>query len=237
MNAANEYDGSGHIGEFAELFALGMLEAEERGPLEAHVAVCPDCSRALGAAEATVAALDETFVPQLEPPQRLGERIAASAGAVTPLAPRRDRSRAAQPSRGFLATAAALVLAVGIGGGAVVERSGDMRQAAHDSAILATIAMSHFNHVSLTPRVASAPVSKVLYARDGAWFYLIVGSATCDCRVLVRSAAGARDLGQPEVRGNTATLFVHDFPRPESLALVGSSGQTLADAKLVYPSR
>ncbi|MFY9781134.1 MAG: zf-HC2 domain-containing protein [Candidatus Baltobacteraceae bacterium] len=226
-----------HIGELAELYALGVLEPEERAPIDAHVAACASCAHLLGAAEATVAALDDTFAPQLEPPLRLGSRIAASAKSVVPLGPRRRPARPAAPARGFLATAAALLLAVGFGGGALVERSVEVRQAAQDGAILATIASSHFLHVSLTARTAAGPVSKVLYARDGAWFYLVVDSATCECRALARSATTERDLGKPEVRGSTATLFVRDFPRPTSLELVDASGRILSGATLVYPAR
>lgn len=119
----------------------------------------------------------------------------------------------------------------------LVERSADVRQAAHDSAILATIASSHCNHVGFTSRAPSGPVSKVLYARDGAWFHLVVDSATCDCRLLARSAAGQRDLGKPEVGGTTATLFVSDFAHPTSLELVAASGRVLSDATLAYPAR
>jgi hypothetical protein len=231
-NGRNETDE--HIGELAELYALGVLGPEERAPVEAHAAVCVSCARALGAAESTVAALDETFVPQLEPPARLGSRIASSAQTVAPFAPRRGPARAARPAPRFPATAAALLLAAGLGGGALVERSTDVRQAARDSTILATLASSHFNHVSFTPRDSAAPVSKVIYARDGAWFYVVVDSSTCVCRVVARSAAGERDLGEPAVRGSTATLFVRGLPRPNSLELVGASGRIISGATLVY---
>jgi hypothetical protein len=112
-----------------------------------------------------------------------------------------------------------------------------VRQVAHDSAVLATIATAHFNHVTLTAREPSAPVSKVLYARDGAWFYVVIDSPTCDCRVVARSAAVERDLGKPEVRGSTATLFVRDFPRPTSLELVDASGRVVAAATLIYSAQ
>ena len=231
------HDGGQHLGELAELYALGALEPQERAQVEVHIANCANCARALGAAEVTVAALDEAFVPQLDPPDRLGARIAASAQAVVSLAPGRVVSRrAALAWPSFYATAAALLLAAGIGSGALVEHSAEVRQVAHDSAVLATIASAHFNHVSLSERVPSAPVSKVLYARDGAWFYLVIDSPTCDCRVVARSAAGQRDLGEPEVRGRTATLFVRDFPRPTSLELVDASGRVIAGATLSYSS-
>ncbi len=237
MSPANDRGALGnHIGDLAELYALGALEPQECAQVEAHAARCTDCSRALGAAAATVGALDGTFVPQLEPPARLGARIAASAKALEPLAPPGAAARTALP-RNFLATAAALLLAAGLGGGALIERSADMRQAARESAILATVAGSHFNHVAFTPRDPSAPVAKVLYARDGTWFYVLVDSATCACRVIARSDASERDLGPLEVRGSTATLFVRDIPRPARLELIDASGRILSGAALAYPAR
>jgi hypothetical protein len=222
------------LAELAELYALGALEARERAQVEAHVASCANCARALGAAEVTVAALDEAFVPRLDPPERLGARIAASAQTVVSLAPRRVSRRATLASPSFYATAAALLLAAGIGGGALVEHSAEVRQVAHDSTVLATIATAHFNHVSLTAREPSAPLSKVLYARDGAWFYVVIDSPRCECHVVARSAQGERDLGEPEVRGSTATLFVRDFARPTSLELVDASGRVISGAALAY---
>jgi hypothetical protein len=117
------------------------------------------------------------------------------------------------------------------------ERSAEERQATRDGAILATIASSHFNHVAFAPREASAPVSKVLYARDGAWFYVVVDRAACDCRVVARSATDVRDLGKPETHGGAATLFVRDFRRPAALELVAASGRVISEAALAYPER
>jgi hypothetical protein len=237
MSLANDLGNADlHLGELAELYALGALEPAERGAVEAHASACTACTAALGAAEQTVAALETAFVPSLAPPDRLAARIAASAATVVPLVPRRaaPRIRARTP---LFATAAALLLAVGLAGGALVERSSDVAETARESAILATIASSHFNHVTLTARAPAAPISKVLYARNGAWIYLIVDSASCDCRVAVRSAAGVQDAGQLDVRGSTATLFVRGLSRPEAVELRDASGRVLASAKLVYSLR
>ena len=225
-----------HLGELAELYALGALEPLARAQVDAHAAGCAACTRALGVAESAVAALDEAFVTQVDPPQRLGSRIAASAAsaAVVPLAASRRRKRAAWRVPSFYATAAALLLTAGVGGGAFVEHAANVRQAARDSAVLATIATSHFNHVTFTARTPAVPVSKVLYARDGAWFYVVIAGSTCDCRVIARSATAQRDLGKPAVRGDAATLFVRDFPRPTSLELIDASGRDVSDATLVY---
>ena len=44
---------------------------------------------------------------------------------------------------------------------------------------------------------ASAPFSRVLHARDGAWFYVVISSAACDCRVVLR---GCRRVRSGETR-------------------------------------
>jgi hypothetical protein len=252
MNAGNQF--GAHLRDLAELAALGALEPSEQAQVEAHVVACAACAQLLGDAQSRVAALEDAFTPQMEPPANLGARLRASAarstasasasiygardvkpahGAGTTLPVERVRRRIPQ----WYATAAALLLAAGIGSGALLEHTTDMRQAAGDSAILATIAASHFNHVTFTPRDAAAPVTKVLFARDGAWFYVIIDSAACNCRVITRNASGSNDLGAPAVRGSTATLFVRDTPRPSSIALVAPDGRILSEATLAYSVR
>ncbi len=242
MNAANEESGATpHLGERVELHALGALEPHERLQVEAHVAGCAPCARALAAAEATVAALDDAFVRQSEPPARLAARLGASAKANPASAAPRFAARRARMRSRFYATAATLLIAVGAGGGALVERGlsdvAKARDAASDSAVLATLATSHFNHATLVARAPSTPVAKVLYARDGAWLYLIIDSAACACRVVARTATGARDLGAPAVRGTTSTLFARGAGRPQSIELVGLSGRVVSDVTLVYATR
>ncbi len=237
-----------HLGERAELYALGALEPVERTEVETHVARCADCLRALGAAEATVTTLAEAWAPRSALPAGLGARLTASAHAGTaPAAPvaarslrmpgRDRRRRLVRPGRSVLAAAATLLVAAGIGTGSLLDRAADGRRADRESSVLATLANAHFLHVSLRARGPAAPVAKVLYARDGAWLYVIVASATCVCRVRASSPAGNRDLGRLEVRGTTATLFVRDPGRPESLALIGSAGQVVADTAIRYPAK
>jgi len=227
-----------HVSEFAELYALGVLQPQERANVDAHVVACGSCARALAAAEETIAALDEVFVPLVEAPERLGMRISMSSEVVAP--PTRSvshdgwlRKRLSLFVPGFLA-AALVLLFLGISGGMLYQRSTIWRQVAQDSTVLATIATSHFKHASFTAREPGAPIAKVLYARDGRWFYVIVNSASCDCRLVARSATAQRDLGSLEVRGSTATRFVSDFPRPTSLKLIGGSRSEVLSVSLKY---
>jgi anti-sigma factor RsiW len=67
---------SRHIDEFAELYALGSLEAPERAAVERHVRACVPCANRIRAAEETIA-----FIADLEehhePPRTVAESFAA----------------------------------------------------------------------------------------------------------------------------------------------------------------
>jgi len=104
------------LDELATLHALGVLSDEER---QAFVAEASDASTLadLRALRATLAALGAS-VPQVDPPAALRSRVLVSVGAVAPanvvpFAPAaRPRSTA---TLGWLAAAASLVAAVGLG--------------------------------------------------------------------------------------------------------------------------
>jgi hypothetical protein len=226
-----------HLDELIELYALGALDQAERARVDAHAATCSACTRALGAAEATVAALDDAFGAPADPPHRLTERIAISARTHALMEAPRATPPTARLTPSSFGVAAVLALTVGLGGAAAIEHANATRTAANESAILATIATSHFNHVTFSPIDPRAPVSKVLYARDGAWFYVIIDSATCDCRLIARSVTAERDLGAPIAGATTATLFIRTFSRPTALELRDPAGRPISRAILRYSVR
>lgn len=117
--------------ELASLHALGVLSAEERAALAEAMAGDADLAAEVRLLEDTVGALGGV-VAQVDPPARLRSRVLAVAGietdaAVAPgvsvvggpgTAARRSEAPAARGSRGlggWLAAAAALVLASGLG--------------------------------------------------------------------------------------------------------------------------
>ena len=105
-----------HIGEMAELYALGTLDENERAAVEAHIATCHDCLRRVGEAEETILTLEPK----------------APARAVTTIPLQLRRSRTAP---WWLAVAAALVI------GFLIPHP----QNVHDDPQIAML-HSHFSH-------------------------------------------------------------------------------------------
>jgi hypothetical protein len=201
--------------------------------VDAHLAGCTDCERAIGRAEEMVALLEDLTVPEVQPPASLGERIAASARTVVPLGRRRRAPFSGQS--GWLAMAASVAFVLGIGGGMWFDLAAGLGPASdQDSLALATIATSHFLHASFTSREPGAPPAKVLYARDGSWLYVIVDAARCDCRIVARRGEARVDLGPPRAHGLTETLFLAKAGRPGALALISGENRTLGDVNLPY---
>jgi hypothetical protein len=218
----------GHIFDLADAYALGTLHPTERLNVDDHVRVCASCSAALGAAEETVSALVEATTPIVQPPARLRERIARSAHAELT---REKRMRIPMVTAwGSLAAALVISLSANLG---LWDQSSHLRAAAtHSDAVLATLATSHFRHVTLDARSAGVPTTKALYAPDRSWIYVIMDAPSCDCRVVAGDARGLSDLGTPQRVEKTSTLFAGATDHPQTIALVDPSGKILASADL-----
>ncbi len=92
-----------HIGELAELYALGSLDEREQTSVERHVQRCSECASRIRDAEETVA-----FIADLEehhdPPQTIKERFAS----------RLALSRAEQKSLSLKVIATAMIIGLTI---------------------------------------------------------------------------------------------------------------------------
>ncbi len=191
-----------HIGEAAELYATGHLDESERVAVDRHVAGCAECLRRLGEAEETVLALELGSVAS-----------AAPIGSLTLPAERRGVS----PWWLLPAIAAAFVLGLFLPG----------KQAPRDAATLAMIG-SHFAHSQFTG--PAAVPAKVIYARDGAWYYVIVAGAH---RYAVSGVRGATvtGLGVTEPQGQASALFVRAGMRFDRLTM--SDGGAVVEAAAI----
>jgi hypothetical protein len=193
-----------HLGDEAELFALGALADAERAVVARHVGLCAACRERVAEAELVMASL-AAAVPAAEPSASLGRRLRASARGGRP------RNVA------VLAFAATVALAfVGLGSQTLLLSN---REAAEDRA-LATIVDSHFNHVSAVARGNGGVTAKVLYARDGAWIFVIARTRESGTlHAFARTPAADVDLGALATSGETASLLVRPASRIGTVAI------------------
>lgn len=205
-----------HLDDDAELYALGLTERERDAEIEAHLAECGDCRARVIAAEEAAASLAAALPPAPADAKR------AQGAPVRPAAER----GAWWPS---LAAAAAVVLGLTAAAEGFIAQSASAQLARTDVALTA-IASSHFGHTTLT----SDPgiVAKAIYARDGAWCYVVASGAPRGAHVIVRRGGAARDLGALDA-GAPATLFVRDPGRPDSIEVV-ADGRAVARGKPAF---
>jgi hypothetical protein len=202
-----------HLEETAELYALCALPDAERAAAEAHIAQCGACARRVGEAEETVAVLVR---PQAPSPQ-LDRRVRAT------FAPR-GNVRAFYPL-----VAAALIVAL-LPGAFFWQRDRDLRasDAVNRQAVSAMI-HSHFLHSQFVKVAPDAPPAKAIFARNGAWVYVIAVTG----RDLTLTAGG-HILGNLSGTGNERAIFVEHPPAAKSLALTDGS-RVLARAAVAVP--
>ena len=180
-----------HVGESAELYALGFLSAGEREELEEHLATCSDCRRVVGEAEETVLQLEREKLP-VPTPFTLDRRVKfSSTRSVPALLP-------------WLAVAAAFILGLLPSIPLLLEREGV--RGMHDAASLAMI-NSHFNHAQFAGTAPNAPPAKLIYARDRSWLYVIVqGNHRFEVDALHGSST--QTLGTTQPAGSASELFM-----------------------------
>lgn len=173
-----------HIGELAELYALGALNDVERAGVDRHVRSCAECAARVGDAERLVA----DTIAEREPPAQLDRRVRAT------LAPRRA------PALMWAAFAAAIAAAFVIG--LFVQRPQPF-EADRDRALVAMVG-SHFLHAQFTLLATDAPQAKVIYGRGKPWRFFIAQTTRA---YVVRTQSGVV-LGAMHVSGDAAELFV-----------------------------
>jgi anti-sigma factor RsiW len=187
-----------HIGELAELYVLGELDASERAAVEAHIAGCMPCLRQVGEAEETLLALER----------------AALAEPTPALLDRRMRFAAPQRRYAALALAAAAGLVLGI----LTMLPGYLRPQAPQVALVAMI-HSHFNHAQFAAvGSANAPAAKVIYARDRSWLFVVADGSQRYAVYAIKGTASTR-LGDLQPQGATSTLYIAHAPAADAVEL------------------
>ncbi len=196
-----------HPLEDLALYALGMLDTDRRDDIDAHVDACSSCASALGAHEATVAAMVDAEFPTPELTSDARRRLAHRRSAM-----RTPRNIASL--RG-LAVAAVLALAVGVLGVVDLRQRDALRD---DDVFLSAIVTSHFAHAQFRAIGGAHVDAKVVYDRGGRWYEVIARDIDPSYRVAVVTRDGAIARERPErfvARGRTSVLAIET---PEAFA-------------------
>lgn len=205
-----------HLDDDAELYALGLTEPERRAEIEAHLAECAECAERVAAADSAAAALSAALPP-------MPSAAAASSLPVSPNVVVRRTWWASLATAAAVAFACTTVLEGGIARGA-------SDRVARTDIALTSMASAHFGHTTLTAQPGI--VAKAIYARDGAWCYVVATGAPRGAHVVFRRASGTSDLGAVD-DGTPATLFAQRPGRAAEIELV-AAGTIVAHGTPIY---
>jgi hypothetical protein len=194
-----------HIDHEAELYALGMLDDDERARIDEHLLTCEPCTVLVGNAEAAVAALIDT-TQERRPKQR----------------------RAWWP----IAVAAAFAIsALGLLGQNLVlhgELSGD-------GALLATMVNSHFDHAQFQAAGGREILAKAIYERHGKWYEILADGTPAWHVVFVRPDGtrdpAAAEFAH---RGAASIVYLHPSTPVRSIELQDTDGHVVGSMKPVF---
>jgi anti-sigma factor RsiW len=205
-----------HIGESAELYALGELDELDAARVERHARACAACASRLGDAEATILQLVEAGGVPATVPEALDRRIRFGT--------------AASSTRGWIAAvAAAFVLGLLPWGWTMTQtRPNDAAQPAVDAMLV-----GHFAHAPLLPILAGAPAAKVIYAREGGWIYVLVGAGTSSLDVATVTAGRTAVVAALAPSGATRAAFVKITGRIDTVELL-QNGRSISAAHIAY---
>jgi hypothetical protein len=211
------FDQADHVGELAELYALGDLSVAERERVTSHARECPQCAQRLGEAEATVL--------------HLIERDAAADASVTPL----RRVRFGSSNWAAIAAIAAAFLLGLLPWGVQTLRERGSTSEANQLAMSAMLA-GHFLHAPLVPLAANAPAGKVIYAREGGWIYVIVAAGLAPLDVDTVSGGTRTRVASLAASAQTRAAFVRTSGAIQSVELL-QGGTPIAQARIVFAAK
>jgi hypothetical protein len=212
------FDQADHVGELAELYALGDLSVAERERITSHARECPQCAQRLGEAEATVL--------------RLIESDTAAEASVTPL--RRVRFGSSNWAAVAAIAAAFLLGLLPWGVQTLRERPSTPLRMTTEANRLAMSAMlaGHFLHAPLVPLAANAPAGKVIYAREGGWIYVIVAAGSAPLDIDTVSGGTRTPVATLEASAQTRAAFVRTAAAIQAVELLQGS-TPIAQARIV----
>jgi anti-sigma-K factor RskA len=216
-----------HVGDRAELYALGALDERESATIESHVRRCASCADLVGLAEHDVASIASMESQRSAPPELAGRiERALQVNRRTPLG-----HAARHPWPIAAALAAALVL--GLLPSAYFWSE---NRALHGTMLAQSAAMARLAgaHRTATFRAApGGPPAEVMYAPDGSWYLVVVRDTSKPLAVAWMHDGERTMLGSAIPRGTLATLYLPKSHRMDRLALM-DGGRIVAEATLSW---
>lgn len=209
-----------HLGDAADLYAIGALDDAERQAVDRHVARCDECAALLGEAETRVTILIEAD------------------GRYVPAAP--SKRRVAAPVRRRLsfpyafATAIAAAFVIGFLPSAYFWQQ---NRAMHATMLADSAAM---NRLASMPHRSAAfngmngsSAARVMYAPDGSWYVVLIRGASKALSVAWMHDGQRTMLGTATPYGEVAMLYLPKSHRMDRLALMDGE-RVIAKAQLAY---
>lgn len=208
-----------HLGDFAELYALGSLEPAERTNVERHASGCSPCAQHLARAERGVA-LMASLEPQHDAPAPLRARVMRTL---------RGQTRA--PGRA-LAIAAAIAVAL-LPSAYFWQQNASMHVAlSTDAQALTQLANAPHRSVNFSP-MTNGSMGCVMYGHDGSWYVILVEHASKTLNVAWMHDGRRTLLGTAVPHGEVALLYLPRSHRMDRLALMDGE-EVVAEAQLAY---
>ncbi len=216
-----------HIGDRAELYALGALDESESATIERHLIGCLSCAQLVGSAERDVA-----LIASMESRRKAPSELAARIDQIL------EVDRASTFSRAYrrpwaLAAALAAALVLGLLPSAYLW---SQNRALHGAMLAQSAAMERLAgaHRSATFRaMQGSPPAEVMYASDGSWYFVVVRGASRPLAVAGMHDGERTMLGSAIPRGNLATLYLPKSHRMDRLALMDGT-RVIAEATLSW---
>ncbi len=206
-----------HVGEQAELYALGTLDEAQRAAVDEHARGCDSCAARLGRAEATVAEMIDPVAPS----GQLDRRVTAAFA----------KRRAGWKWTGSLVAAAfvaGLLPAIAMWTGSFQANQSDSNR----EAIVQAMVTGHFAHAPFIARTTDAPAAKLIYGRARDWRY-VVAKTSRPYALAERIDGRTIVLGRLHVTGNAGELYIaHAGSAREFVLLDGA--RVLARVMLPY---
>jgi hypothetical protein len=206
-----------HIGESAELYALGHLDELEASRAERHARSCDACAKRLGDAEATVLYLIEASSVAPETPVELDRRVRF----------------AKRPPLAWIATVAAAFLFGLLPWGVTALRHSNEGVGSNQQLAMNAMLAGHFLHTPVAPLKPNAPKAKVIYPREGGWLYVLVGPYNQSLDVVAITGNQRKTIASVASGTETRAEFVPIAQRVTTVQLL-ENGTPIGTARIVY---